>query len=127
MPRVISGTYASATISSSTVGAARTKGSDADATASTFTVMSVTPKSVSGRLSLQIEDIAAVGQENFESILRENLALRLSDELDDQIINGNGTAPNLTGIFQRLSAPTTAPGAAVASFDDFVGRFAERD
>ena len=125
MPRVMSGTYASATIADSTSAAARTKGADAAATAATFTVTSVTPKSISARLSLQIEDIAAVGQANFEPILRENLSLKLSDALDDQVINGNGTAPNLTGIFARLSAPTVAPGATVAVFDDFVGRFTE--
>ena len=124
MPRVMSGTYASATIADSTTAAALAKGADADATAATFTVTAVTPKRISARLSLQIEDIAAVGQANFESILRENLALVLSDELDEQVITGNGTAPNLTGILQRLSAPT-APGAAVAVFDDFVGRFTE--
>ena len=124
MPRVMSGTYASATIATSTAAAALAKGADADATAATFNVTAVTPKRISARLSLQIEDIAAVGQANFESILRENLALVLSDELDDQVITGNGTAPNLTGILERLSAPT-APGAAVAVFDDFVGRFTE--
>ena len=63
------------------------------------------------------------GQANFEAILRENLALALSDELDDQTINGNGSAPNLSGIFQRLTDPA-APGAAVATFDDFVTAFA---
>ena len=48
---------------------------------------------LSARLSLQIEDIAAVGQENFESILRENLSLdSQSDELDDQVINGDRPA-----------------------------------
>ena len=124
MPRVMSGTYASATIATSTAAAALAKGADADATAATFNVTAVTPKRISARLSLQIEDIAAVGQANFESILRENLALVLSDELDDQVITGNGTAPNLAGILERLSAPT-APGAAVAVFDDFVGRFTE--
>ena len=124
MPRVMSGTYASATIATSADAAALAKGGAADATAATFTVTAVMPKRISARLSLQIEDIAAVGQANFESILRENLALVLSDELDDQAINGNGAAPNLTGIFERLSAPT-APGAAVATFDDFVGRFAD--
>ena len=124
MPRVMSGTYASATIATSTAAAALAKGADADATAATFNVTAVTPKRISARLSLQIEDIAAVGQANFESILRENLALVLSDELDDQVITGNGTALNLTGILERLSAPT-APGAAVAVFDDFVGRFTE--
>ena len=125
MPRVMSGTYASATIATSTAAAALAKGGVADATAATFTVTAVTPKRISARLSLQIEDIAAVGQANFESILRENLALVLSDELDEQVITGNGTAPNLTGIFERLSAPTVAPGAAVAVFDDFVGRFTQ--
>ena len=124
MPRVMSGTYASATIATSTAAAALDKGGVADATAATFEVTAVVPKRISARLSLQIEDIAAVGQANFESILRENLALVLSDELDDQVINGNGTAPSLTGIFERLSAPV-APGAAVAVFDDFVGRFTQ--
>ena len=89
-----------------------------DSTAAGFTVTSVTPKRISARLSIQIEDVAAVGQANFESILRENLSLVLSDELDKQAINGNGSAPNLTGIFQRLADPTTAP-SAVATFDDF--------
>ena len=36
--------------------------------------------------------MAAVGQGSFESVLRENLALVLSDELDDQAINGAGGA-----------------------------------
>ena len=70
-----------------------------------------------------MEDIAAVGQENFESILRQNLSLALSDALDDQMINGNGVAPNLAGIFQRLTDPTAAP-SAVADFDAFVRAFA---
>ena len=42
--------------------------------------------------------------------------------MDDQAINDNGTAPNLSGIFQRLTDPT-AP-TAVAGFDDFVAAFA---
>ena len=64
----------------------------------------------------------AVGQANFESVLRENLSLVLSDELDDQAIHGNGTAPNLTAIFQRLTDPT-AP-TAVADFDAFAAAHA---
>ena len=123
MPRVMSGTYASATISTSLTAGAKAKGVDQDSTAAGFTVTSITPKRISARLSIQIEDVAAVGQANFESILRENLALVLSDELDKQVINGNGAAPNLTGIFQRLADPTTAP-SAVATFDDFASTHA---
>ena len=123
MPRVESGTYASATINASLTAAARIKGADADATEATFTIEAVKPKRISGRLSIRVEDVAAVGQANFEAILRENLALVLSDALDDQAINGNGTAPNLTGIFERLSDPTAAP-TAVADFDAYAGAHA---
>ena len=123
MPRVMSGTYASATITTSQSATALDKSAPAVGTAGALTVSTATPKRVSARLELTLEDIATVGQANFESILRENLALALSDQLDDQVINGNGTAPNLAGIFQGLTDPTAAP-TAVADFDAFVAAFA---
>ena len=123
MPRVMSGTYASATINASLSAAALAKGADAAATAATFTVTAVTPKRISARLSIQIEDVAAVGQANFESILRENLSMILSDELDKQVINGDGAAPNLAGIFMRLTDPLAAP-PAVSDFDAFAASHA---
>ena len=123
MPRVESGSYASATITTSQTAAALARGTDATASAGGFTVTTVTPKRVSARLEILIEDIASVGQANFESILRENLSLVLSDALDQQAINGDGQAPNLTGIFQRLTDPTAAP-SAVADFDGFAAAHA---
>ena len=123
MPRVMSGTYASATISGSATADAVAKGADAPATAATFTVQTATPKRVSARLTLALEDIAAVGQANFESVLRENLSLVISDELDDQALNGDGNNDDLTGFFQRLDDPA-APDAGAADFDAFVTAFA---
>ena len=124
MPRVESGTFASATINASLTAGAKDKGGVASATAATFTVTTATPKRVSARLSIAIEDVAAVGQANFESALRENLSLVLSDELDKQAINGNGTAPNLAGIFQRLTNPT-APAAGVTNWVGFASQHAK--
>ncbi len=123
MPRVMSGTYATATITTSQAAETKAKSGAIAATAGALTVSTVTPKRVSARLELTLEDIAAVGQANFEAILRENLALALSDELDDQAINGDGSAPNLTGMFARLTDPS-APAAGVAGFDNFVAAFA---
>ena len=123
MPQVGSGTYASATISTAPTAGARAKNADAPATAALFAVSTSQPKRISARLELAIEDVAAVGQDNFESILRQSLSLALSSELDDQLINGDGQAPNLTGILQRLGNPS-APGAGVATFDDLVASFA---
>ena len=123
MPRVGSGTYASATVTTSQSAAAKAKSAAIAASAGALTVTTATPKRVSARLELTLEDIAAVGQQNFESILRQNLSLALSDELDDQAINGDGQAPNLKGIFNVLTDPA-APGATVADFDDFIAAYA---
>ena len=123
MPRVKSGTYATATITTPLTAGAKAKGTAQESTAAGFTVTTATPKRVSARLSLTLEDIAAVGQANFESALRENLSLVLSDELDKQALNGDGQAPNLTGMLQRLTDPD-APEAGVAGFDAFVDAFA---
>ena len=123
MPRVESGTYASATITTSLTAGAKAKGGAQESTAAAFTVSTATPKRISARLSLALEDVAAVGQANFEAALRENLSLVLSDELDKQAISGDGQAPNLAGILQRLTDPD-APAAGVATFDSFVDAFA---
>ena len=94
MPRVSSGTYATATIGTSQTAAAKDKSAAIAATAGALTVTTATPKRVSARLELTLEDITAVGQANFESILRENLSLALSDELDDQAINPDFSNPS---------------------------------
>ena len=122
MPRVASGTYASATITTSLAAGAKAAGGAAEAGAAAFTVTSATPKRISARLGIRVEDVAAVGQANFETVLRENLSLVLSDALDTQAITGDGSAPNLTGILQRLTDPDNP--TAVADFDAFLGSFA---
>ena len=122
MPRVASGSFASATITTSLTAGSHAKGDAAEATAAGFTVQTVTPKRISARLGIRIEDIASVGQANFESILRENLALVLSDALDDAMINGDGAAPNLAGIFGQLTDPSDP--SAVADFDAFAAAHA---
>ena len=123
MPRVPSGAYASATISTSLTAAAKEKGTAQESTEASFTVTSATPKRISARLSIQVEDVAAVGQANFESALRENLSLALSDELDKQAINGDGSAPNLSGILKGLTDPTDPTDTV--DFDAFVAAFAD--
>ncbi len=123
MPRVESGSYATATISTSQTAEAKAKSAAAVGVAGAMTVTTATPKRISARLELTIEDIAAVGQANFESALRENLSLALSDQLDDQVINGSGTAPNLAGFFSRITAPT-APPTGIATFDLFAAAHA---
>ena len=123
MPRVASGTYATGTISS-TAGSVLTadavaKSAEVPQSAGAITVGTASPKRVGASLGLTLEDIAAIGTENFESVLRENVSLVLSDELDDQLINGTGANDDLVGIFERLTNPA-APAANVETWTRFL-------
>ena len=122
MPRVQSGTYAEARISTNLTAGAKAKGADAEATAADFTVQTAGPKRVAGRLGIRIEDIASVGASNFESALRANLQLVMGAELDNQVINGSGVAPNITGLLKTLTDADDP--ADVVDFDGFVSTFA---
>lgn len=124
MPMVESGTYATGTITTLATADAVAKGDDVPETAAAFTVMTTTPHRVGASLNLAAENIAAVGQQNFEAVLRQHISLVLSSELDRQMLNGDGTSDDLTGMFQRLTDPTAAP-TAVATFDTLVGGFAD--
>ena len=130
MPMVESGTYATGTITTSATADAVPKATattgEVPETAGAITVETTTPKRVGASLNLAAEDIAAIGQANFESILRQHISLVLSAELDDQMLNGDPTVAtdDLTGLFSRIgSTSLTTPGAAVAGFDDFVASF----
>lgn len=108
MPRVGSGTYATATITTGLSAGATAAGAARESTAAQFTARTTTPHRVSARLSIRVEDVATVGVDNFESALRQNLMLAMSDELDKLGLTGNGTAPNPAGLLQQLTDPTAA-------------------
>ena len=119
MPMVESGTYASGTISTVATADAVAKSAAVPETAGAFTVQTTTPHRIGAAMNLSLEDIAAVGASNFESILRQHISLVLSDELDDQILNGDGSSDDLTGFFKRLTNPD-APAANVETWTRFL-------
>ena len=123
MPQVESGTFATGTITTAATADAVAKGADVPETAGEFTVATTTPHRVGASLNLSAEDIAAVGQANFESLLRQHISLVLSDELDDQLLNGAAADNDLSGFFARLTDPA-APAAGVVNFDGFLAQFA---
>ena len=119
MPRVGSGTYATMTITAGLSAGAEAAGDARESTAATLTPKTTTPHRVSARLSLRIEDIASIGAGNFESMLRQNLMLALSDELDRLGLNGDPstTAAEPQGLLSQLT-DSTAP-TSVIDFDGY--------
>ena len=123
MPSVGSGAYSEMTISTALSAAATAKATKKDSTAAVLTAATANPRSIRARLTLNLEDIAAIGQANFESALRQNAGAALSDALDSQGIAGNGTAPNLNGLINQLTDPSNP--TSIVAFDGFVEAFSD--
>ena len=110
MPSVGTGGYSEMTITTPLPAAPKAKGADADDTAGALTAVTANPRRISARMSVTLEDVASIGAANFESALRQNVSTALSDEYDDQCINGDGVAPNVEGLIAQLTNPAN-PGA----------------
>ena len=124
MPTVGSGAYSEATISTALTAAAKGKGVEQESTAAVLTPATATPRRITGRLTLNVEDIAAIGQANFESALRDNLMMTMANRYDAQCIAGSGVAPNVEGLIAQLTNP--ADPTAVAGFDDYLAAFSNQ-
>ena len=124
MPAVGSGSHSWARISTSLTAGAIAKGTAAESTAAALTAVTASPRRISARLSVEAEDIAAIGTESFEPALRSNLQGALTNEYDAQCVNGDGIAPNVNGLMKQITAPD-AP-TAVATFDSWIGTYADQ-
>ena len=93
------------------------KGAAKDAEAATVLITSLPPVRLTARYLASIEDFARI--DSLEDALRADLVAALAEKMDQQVIAGDGAAPNVEGI-QDAVAAAAAP-AAVSAFPDFVG------
>ena len=97
-------------------------GTAVDATAAAFTGHNLDPIRVSAaylfnvRQTLQLRD--------FENVLRRDLTALIADKMDDQVINGDGAAPNVNGFLNEL--PNAAGTSAATNFGHFLAHFTGR-
>ena len=124
MPAVGSGAYSEMTISTALTAAAKAKGFKKDSTSAILTPTTASPRSIRGRLTLNLEDVAQIGQANFESALRQNTQAVVSDALDAEIVSGDGSAPHLDGMIHQLTDP--GDPTAVATFDAYLKSFSDQ-
>ena len=115
MPTVGSGNHTEPRISVSLTAGVKTKGTNQDSTAATIVGETAKPRRIAARLTVQLEDVASFGNDTFEAGLRENARAVLSHEYDNQVINGNGTSPNIEGLLDQLNNPTNP--SSTLSFD----------
>ena len=94
-----------------TTASAQAASGEQAAVAGSFEGHSLSPRRISGSYEYQIEDAATMP--DLEATLQRDLAAVLTDALDDQVVNGDGTAPNFTGFLAELEAADDPAAATV--------------
>ena len=80
------------------------EGAAIDADAASFTRQELKPRRLTARYRWTVEMDAEIGND-LERALRMDITSAMRSAMSKQVIDGNGTAPNVTGLFQRLSRP----------------------
>ena len=119
-PTVPAGVANYPVISTAPPSGAVAKDTAALATAAAVRLDTRSPKRVAGQFQIRVEDLATMP--SLENDLRTSLMMSASNAIDEQVIAGNGTAPNLTGLF-KLAADVAIAGAK-ETFATGVERFA---
>ena len=83
-----------------------------DAEAASFSISTIEPTRLTARYLLRVEDLSRFAF--MEEALRRDLRDALSDAMDHQVIQGNGTAPNVKG-FVGTAPALTAPADPASS------------
>ena len=101
MPNAGSGVHSFPVLTTGTPAGMKAKGGTADETAAAFTVASSSPKRVTGSFRVRVEDMAVFPQ--LETSLRRDIPQSLANAVSDQLLNGDGSSPNINGILERLT------------------------
>ena len=86
--------------------------------AASIALDSQTPKRISGQFEVRVEDLAVYPQ--LEAVLGESIRGSLSNELDNEVFNGD--AAGLNGLFLQAADVTVA--GAIETYATGIGRFA---
>ena len=120
MPAVGVGQREFPVVTAGTTATTEAKAAAVDAAAATFTVKAATPRRLTARYLFSIEDLAVFA--GMEEALRADLGGTMSEELDKALLVGDGTSPNVAGLFDTdsgIAAPTAA--TAEATVQTYIG------
>jgi len=93
-----------------------------EAVAGQFKGETLGPVRLTGSYEFRVEDLQLL--RGLEDALRRDLRMVLSDKMDDQVINGDGNAPNVPGMIGANGIPAGPNAAAAAAgYEVFVQAF----
>ena len=105
--------------------ALKEKGTAHDSSAATWGVKTLSPSRMTARYTFAIED-AAVFQ-GMEAALRDDLSGAIAQEMDKEILGGDGTDQHVSGFFDASNGPLTAPDdpTAEAGRSEYIAAIAD--
>ena len=83
----------------------KAEGAAVEADAATFTTQALKPLRLTTRYKWSIEEGARV--EGLESVFRRDMSDSISEQMANQVLNGNGAGAQVHGILSRLAKPAT--------------------
>ena len=98
------GAHAFPALTTGTPAGPKAKGVAADATAAVITASAKTARRITGAFEIAYEDLAVFPQ--LEDALRRDIPMAVSNNFDVQIVNGDGSAPNLASLRSQITAAT---------------------
>ena len=120
MPSVAAGAAGFPRLTGATTFSVQSPSGEQAAVAGTFAGVELAPIRATGSYEFRVEDVSKLV--GIEDTLRADLRNGMDDLLNAQAVNGDGSAPNVSGILNAVSA---TPGTTPNNSDDFseiVGR-----
>ena len=115
MPTVPAGMRRYPVMVDGTDASMQARGAGPDAKAAEFDVQDVTPKRLTGRYVFDLEGVAEMGG-LLESTLRSDLRTVMGYQMDRQMLLGDGTGNNVSGILEELDLEAQ-PGSVFSNND----------
>ena len=106
MPSVPTGSRLYPVLATGSTASMQSKDGTQAAVAGSFTTTTLAPVRATMSYEIRVEDVA--GLMGLEEAIREDLRAGLNNLLDEQVIAGNGTAPNVSGLFNAVTQPADA-------------------
>ena len=119
MPMVAQGEQVYPVMTGGDAGAVKAVGVGHDAVKAVFAGTTIKPTRLTARYVIRLEDIARFNV-GLEDVLRNDLSMALGTLLDSQVINGDGTGSNFTGILKKLEHSKVKAAAKTSVHADYV-------
>ena len=118
MPSVGTGSQLWPYLQTGTTAAMKQPSAKIDSAAATLQTVTTAPTRLTSRYVMQREDLLRLS--GVDAALRRDIRSAMADQMDQQILNGNGAAPNVTGLLNAGGLAALADPTETVTWQSFL-------